>query len=275
VKPRQSANPSDSRAEPKKLLQKLLTFLSLRSNFTYDQEVMVMLRAVTRLASAGLLALLILGRVYIAEAQVGTTPSVNCQVTDGQFIPCLTGQTEWSDVEPVRFLAADSYLYVNQDKAHTVLYLMYDFLLRTSPIAPTESVQVNFDTDEQGPNGSSLEQYVVNIFGSGTIQVTDNGQTIDPGRITGAVGFHVSPNSALLHLMAEPQVPLTPSCPTVRQAISFSVRQNIFVIQSSPGKPLICGEQMSPRRSALIAWFTCGRRQKCQFLANNPNPAMF
>ena len=155
-----------------------------------------------------------LGLVHVAHAQVSNKPTAACHVSDGQFTTCSSGKSEWSDVQPLFFLASNSYLYVNQDAAHSFLYLMYDFPFRTSPVAAGDSVRVSFDTVEQDADGASLEHYDISIFGNGVVQVLVNGSVEDAGRIVGAVGFHPSANSAIPHLMAELQVPLTPGVPT-------------------------------------------------------------
>ena len=150
-----------------------------------------------------------------AEAQVGTPPSANCHATDGQFTACPGGGSEWSDVTPVAFPATNSFLYVNQDPGRQFIWLLYDFPFQTTPIGATDVVAVGFDTVEQDPLlGAKLEHYDISIFGDGHIQVLVFGQPEDPGRIAGAVGFHSSPNSAVPHLIAELQVPLTPGVPT-------------------------------------------------------------
>ena len=91
---------------------------------------------------------------------------------------------------------------------------MYDFVFRTNPIGAAQSVQVGFDTVEQGSSGASLEHYDISIFGDGRLQVLVNGVAEAPGRIVGAAGFGASPNGAAPHLIAELQVPLTPGAPT-------------------------------------------------------------
>src|SRR5579859_332147 len=149
-----------------------------------------------------------------AHAQVSSSPSAKCHVVDGEFTTCQDGSAEWSDVESLPFLTTNSYLYVNQDAARTFLHLMYDFTFRTSPIAPSEAVKISFDTVEQSSGPAALEHYDISIFGDGHLEVLENGNAIDPGRIAGAVGFHSSPNSTTPHLMAELQVPLTPGAPT-------------------------------------------------------------
>jgi hypothetical protein len=141
-------------------------------------------------------------------------PSADCHTTDGKFDACPNGKQEWSDVSPLPFPASGSFLYVNQDPAHTVLYLMYDFPSRTTQLASGESVHVTFDTVSQDSGVPNLEKYDVDIFSSGPIQVREQGQVIAAGRIAGAGGFGASPNSATPHVLAELQVPLTPGAPT-------------------------------------------------------------
>jgi hypothetical protein len=160
------------------------------------------------------LTAVVLAFVNLGEAQVSGPPSANCHVVDGKFTACPNGKTEWSDVKPLAFPATNSYLYVNQDPEHTYLYLMYDFPFRTSAIGPAESVHVSFDTVSQDSGVPALEQYDIDIFGNGQIQVSEQGKPTPPGRIAGAAGFGISPNSATPHLIAELQVPLTPGPPT-------------------------------------------------------------
>ncbi len=160
------------------------------------------------------LAAVVLAVVKLADGQISGPPTANCHITDGIFTPCQNGQTEWSDVKPLAFPATNSYLYVNQDATHTYLYLMYDFPFRTTPIVSTDSVHIGFDTVSQDSGVPGLEEYDIYIFGNGQIQVLEQGQPTPQGRITGAAGFGVSPNSATPHLMAELRVPLTPGPPT-------------------------------------------------------------
>jgi hypothetical protein len=74
-----------------------------------------------------------LGLTYFANAQVSGPATANCHVTDGKFTACPSGQTEWSDVQPLSFPATNSFLYVNQDASHSFLYLMYDFPFHNFP----------------------------------------------------------------------------------------------------------------------------------------------
>jgi len=149
------------------------------------------------------------------KAQVGTAPSANCHVSDGQFTTCSGGGSEWSDVQPLPFPASNSFLYVNQDAGRQFIFLLYDFPFQTTPIVPTDSAHVSFDTVEQDLIlGARLEHYDIDLFGDGHIQVAVFGQPEDPGRIAGKVGFGASPNSAVPHLIVELQVPLTPGVPT-------------------------------------------------------------
>ncbi|HEY6331625.1 MAG TPA: hypothetical protein VI756_20030 [Blastocatellia bacterium] len=181
-----------------------------------------------------------LGLMQVVHAQVASKPTAACHVTDGQFTPCPGGKTEWSDVQPLFFPSSNSYLYVNQDDAHGFIWLMYDFPFRTKPMASTDSVQVTFDTVEQDPDGASLEHYVINIFGSGQIQVVDNGEVEAPGRIAGATGFHPSPNSPIPHLMAELQVPLTPGTPTAYSPDPIFWSATVPPTPPSPPDPPSC-----------------------------------
>jgi hypothetical protein len=178
-----------------------------------------------------LLVLLVVGIYAVGiEAQVGTTPSANCHVSDGQFTACPGGGSEWSDVQPVAFPGSNSFLYVNQDPNRQFIWLLYDFPFQTTPIAPTDSVRVSFDTVEQDLT-ARFEHYDIDLFGDGHIQVAVFGQPEDPGRIAGAIGFNPSPNSSMPHLIVELQVPLTPGAPT-----SYSP-DPIFWGASPPGPP--------------------------------------
>ncbi len=154
--------------------------------------------------------------IYAAgvKAQVGTPPSANCHVSDGQFTVCPGGGSEWSDVQPVAFPASNSFLYVNQDPNRQFIWLLYDFPFQTNPIASTDSVRISFDTVEQDLLGARLEHYDIDLFRDQHIQVAVFGQPEDPGRIAGAIGFNPSPNSPIPHLVVELQVPLTPGAPT-------------------------------------------------------------
>jgi hypothetical protein len=112
-------------------------------------------------------------------------------------------------------VAANSFLYVNQNASRTALFLMYDFPFRITPLSANQAVQVTFDTVEQEETGAKLERYDVNIFGDGRLEVFVFGQPVPSEGIIGAVGFGVSPNSSRRHLMAELQVPLVPNGATV------------------------------------------------------------
>lgn len=162
-----------------------------------------------------ILLLLILGSVNRAQAQLSGPPTANCHITDGTFTACPNGQSEWSDVQPLAFPATNSFLYVNQDAAHSFLFLLYDLPSRTASMGPTDSVHVRFSTVEQRSSGAAFEEYDIAIFGNGQIQVVENGETISDDRIVGAAGFGPSPNSAVPHVIAELQIPLTPGSGTV------------------------------------------------------------
>jgi hypothetical protein len=154
---------------------------------------------------------------FSAAAQISGGPSGNCHVTDGQFTSCANGTTEWSDVQPVAFPASDSFLYVNQDPAHTFLYLMYDFPFRMTPLGPTDSVHVSFDTVEVDSVTGNPKLVVYDIFinaGVGNMTILQQGKPTPAGKITGAAGFGVSPNSTTPHVMAELQVPLIAGPPS-------------------------------------------------------------
>src|SRR5207244_12258604 len=83
------------------------------------------------------------------KAQVGTAPSANCHVSDGQFTTCCGVGSEWSDVQPLPFPASNSFLYVNQDAVRQFIFLLYDFPFHTTPIVPPDSAHASFDNMEQ------------------------------------------------------------------------------------------------------------------------------
>jgi Dockerin type I domain len=146
--------------------------------------------------------------------QVALPPSANCHVTDGSFTKCPGGTVEWSDVQPLSFPATDSFLYVNQDSAHTTLYLMYDFPVRTARLGATDSVHVSFNTVEQVSGAPKLIVYDIYILANGTVQILQQGQPTPPGHIIAAAGFGASPNSSTPHVTAELQVPLVAGPPS-------------------------------------------------------------
>lgn len=153
------------------------------------------------------------GLVFVSNAQVSGPPTATCHVTDGRFTTCPNGQVEWSDVQPVAFPATNSFLYVNQDAAHSFLYLMYDLPFRTTPLAASDSVHINFDTVETESGAPALIVYDIYIYGNGTMQVLQQGQPTPAGSIVGAAGFGASPNSSTPHVIAELQVPLAAGLP--------------------------------------------------------------
>lgn len=146
--------------------------------------------------------------------QVSLPPSADCHVTDGTFTTCPNGSGEWSDVLPLSFPASDSFLYVNQDSAHTTLYLMYDFPVRTTPLGTTDSVHVSFNTVEQVSGQPKLIVYDIYIGPNGNVQILQQGQPTPAGHIIAAAGFGPSPNSATPHVTAELQVPLVAGPPS-------------------------------------------------------------
>jgi hypothetical protein len=162
----------------------------------------------------GLLSASLVLWTHAAQAQVSGPPSALCHVTDGTFTTCPNGEQEWSDVTPVAFPASNSFLYVNQDATHTNLYLMYDFPVRTAPLAATDSVHVNFYTVEQVENVPNLITYDVYIYGNGQMSILQQGKPTPAGRIVGAAGYGASPNSSIPHVMAELQVPLSAGPPS-------------------------------------------------------------
>ncbi len=169
---------------------------------------------VFRPAGSTILLGIVLGQLHPAIAQLSGPPTADCHVTDGQFTACPNGKMEWSDVQPLSFPAANSFLYVNQDSTHSFLYLMYDFPSRTVALGASESVHISFDTVSTDSGSPTLEEYDVYIFGNGQFQVLEQGKPTPPGRIKALAGFGVSPNSSIPHVLAEFQVPLTPGPPT-------------------------------------------------------------
>lgn len=173
-----------------------------------------MLKKSAFLVILSMLSISFVARSPLASGQVSGPPSANCHVTDGTFTACASGKQEWSDVTPVAFPASDSYLYVNQDASHSFLYLMYDLPIRTTALAETDSVHVNFYTVEQDAGLPVLITYDVFIQGNGQMQILQQGKPTPPGRIVSAIGFGSSPNSSTPHVMAELQVPLTTGPPS-------------------------------------------------------------
>jgi hypothetical protein len=149
----------------------------------------------------------------VPHAQVATNPTSPCHLTDGAFTICSSGQTEWSDVPHLSFLS-NSFLYVDQDVTRTTLSMMQDFPVRTIPLGTNQAVRVTFDTVEREGSAPRLRRHDVDIFGDGRVQVFVLGRPVPSDGIAGAVGFGTSPNSAVPHVLAELQVPLTPGVVT-------------------------------------------------------------
>jgi hypothetical protein len=177
-----------------------------------------------------------------AWAQLSTPPSLECHVTDGSFTPCPSGAQEWSDVTPASFPASDSYLYVNQDATHTNLYLMYDLPYRTVPLAATDSVHINFNTVEQVSGAPKLIVYDIYIYGSGQVQILQQGKPTPAGNIVAAAGFGPSPNSLIPHVTAELQVPLVAGPPSTYSSDPLSWSTTLPPTPPPPPDPPSCPE---------------------------------
>lgn len=150
-------------------------------------------------------------------------PSLFCHETDGIFTSCADGNMEWSDIQASFFdvfadaVSPDSALYVDQadkDPERSIpngsgidtLMLMYDEILRTTPLDPSETVHVHFMTTDEG----KLVHYDVFIGTGGIQRVLINGVLQDPmpSGISGMAGFGPSQNNSTSHVMAEFQIGL-------------------------------------------------------------------
>lgn len=164
---------------------------------------------------------LFLAGALIVFAQTTTGPSAFCHETDGVFTSCADGNEEWSDITGTSFFDVFnnplSVLYVDQadkDPSKSIpdgsgidtLMLMYDEVLRTVPLGPSESVHVHFMTVDE----LELLHYDVFIGSSGIAKVLINDveQVPMPSGVAGVAGFGTSPNSGVPHVMAEFQIGL-------------------------------------------------------------------
>ena len=189
---------------------------------------MATLQAPSRCFFLLILATIINSYVTTGASAITVGPSEFCHVTDGAFTTCPGGKQEWSDIAPAVFSESQSYLYADQadldptigtpDGPYDTFVLMYDECGRTTPLRPNEYFLVSFKTVELEEGVEVLEQYVVHLFGDGTIIFLENGEVEDEGgeiRVSeiagqrGAVGFGPSPNCAQDHLIAEFQITLT------------------------------------------------------------------
>ena len=182
-------------------------------------------------------------------------PSSACHVTDGAFTDCSAitpgSPVEWFDVPGFEFLNGDSVVYFNQDPLDPPgtrnLYLMYDQVGREFALGPNEFSEVEFDTDDDA--GGGVIRYVVRFFGDNSIQVFRDG--VNQGRgapgqpvanLFGAVGFRVSPNSAIDHLIFELEIPLASGAGSgltgsgqPAGARSYSARRHFEIAPVHPG----------------------------------------
>ena len=153
-----------------------------------------------------------------------TGPSAFCHVTDGMFTTCPDGSMEWSDITASFFdvfadiAGPESALYVDQadmDPTKSLpngsgidtLMLMYDEMLRTTPLGAGETVHVHFMTVD----GGEIVHYDVWIGTGGIVRVLINDVEQDLAMLTGLkgmAGYGTSPNSPTAHVMAELQIGL-------------------------------------------------------------------
>jgi len=163
-------------------------------------------------------------------------PSAFSHVTDGAFTVFSNGTKEWSDVPAKFFAETNSHLYADQADLDPNLgtpqspldtfLLMYDECGRTTPLGPNEYFTVSLKTVEGDKGKEELENYVIHIFTDGTIMFFENGVLQPPGRATevegqrGAVGFGVSPNCSVPHVIAEFEIKLAAANPQVNGGYS-------------------------------------------------------
>lgn len=163
----------------------------------------------------GTTLLLSLGFVgFVARPAAAGPPSAFCHTVDGIFTDCPGGppDEEWSDVAFDSFLGGASKVYADQNPSKTQLYLMYDDLLGTCPLGPTDCGTVDFDVLELG----KLDHYKVVMGGclppaDGDFDVFVNGVKLpeaDEEGIVAKAGCAGSPNLATPHPMFELSVPL-------------------------------------------------------------------
>jgi len=164
----------------------------------------------------------------LGDACDGDTPPIHNPATnveimiDAQFGP---GIWEWSDVTPATFQSGQSKVYTAVDADTDAIYLMYDYVLSTTPLAPgDESGEVAFQVGgnsffqvffiQGGPNTDFPAGSAFSAGGTGDgVRVLLNGQPFDnsAGCITGAVDFNsTSPNfPGIEHNLFELRVALT------------------------------------------------------------------
>jgi len=163
-------------------------------------------------------------------------PSAFCHTVDGAFTDCTVGPPieEWSDIPSGVFLNGGSYVYGDQNPAHTMLFLMYDYPLLTDPLGLTECSSVTFDVEELG----KIDTYTIDIgnCATGGFDVLVNSIKL-PERleedIVAAGGFGPSPNSGTPHQMYEVGVPLV---------LVYAPDDPRFWTSGIPQPPLLPGE---------------------------------
>jgi len=157
-------------------------------------------------------ALGLAGAMTVAgTAAFASGPSAFCHTVDGAFTDCTVGAPieEWSDITGDSFLNGGSFVYADQNPSHTTLFLMYDYVLGTVPLGPTECSTIDFDVQEL----NKIDHYQVQAGGcaTGGFDVFVNSiklpERLEEG-IEAAGGFGSSPNSATPHQMYELSVPL-------------------------------------------------------------------
>jgi hypothetical protein len=148
---------------------------------------------------------------FSATAARAAGPSAFCHTVDGSFTDCIVGAPveEWSDIPSDSFLDERSFVYADQNGAHTQLFLMYDYPAGTLPLGPTECGTVDFDVQELG----KLDHYQVQIgpCANNNFDVYVNSSKL-PERleegIAAQAGFGPSPNEPTPHQIFELSVPL-------------------------------------------------------------------
>lgn len=138
-------------------------------------------------------------------------PSAFCHTVDGSFTDCPPGGVveEWSDKSFDSFLNGGSLVYADQNAGHTQLYLMYDYLLGTCPLGPTDCGSIEFDVQEIG----KIDHYRIEIgnCATGPFDVFVNSvklpEHLEEG-IVAAAGCGPSPNQVTPHQIYELSVPL-------------------------------------------------------------------
>ncbi len=216
----------------------------------------------------------------VPAAQVATTPTAACHVTDGAFTSCPSGDMEWGDVEPLSFVS-NSFMYANQDAARTALFLMFDYPARTTPIGPNQAVRISFDTMGRAGSAPRFERHDIDIFGDGRVQVFVFGQAVTPNGIAAAIGFGPSPHSTVPHVRAELQVPFGPGGVTPDPLFWSSTLPPppplLFPSPDPTGKtvPFIGSMNQLADRYAHIASVMVAAADLCTGLTRSPACAVF